>query len=88
MKESWIPLVKQQTGYVTRKIMKALENLVIRGDLSVRNSDGSMIQFIYGEDGFDGKRVEKQKIDEFDKIIKKKMRKKEYQRCGSSRIFK
>ena len=70
-----------QTGYFQRKLMKALENLTILGDLSVRNSDGSIIQFLYGEDGFDGKRVEKQLVDEFDKIVKRKMRAHEFKRC-------
>lgn len=76
-----------KTGYVTRKIMKALENLVVRGDLSVRNSDGSMIQFLYGEDGFDGKRVEKQLIDEMKFIKKSKMSTKEYKRCESAQAY-
>jgi DNA-directed RNA polymerase II subunit RPB1 len=70
-----------RTGYVTRKLMKCLENLNVKGDLSVRNSDGCMIQFKYGEDGIDGKCVEKQLVDEFENIERKKMSKKEYQRC-------
>ena len=65
-----------RTGYVTRKLMKCLENLNVKGDLSVRNSDGCMIQFKYGEDGIDGKCVEKQLVDEFENIDRKKMSKK------------
>ncbi|CAF2787820.1 unnamed protein product, partial [Rotaria sp. Silwood2] len=38
-------------GYLQRCLMKHLEGLVINYDLTVRNSDGSVIQFQYGEDG-------------------------------------
>lgn len=32
--------------------MKALEDLVVSYDNTVRNSKGEILQFIYGEDGF------------------------------------
>ncbi|CAF4394708.1 unnamed protein product [Rotaria sp. Silwood2] len=38
-------------GYLQRCLMKHLEDLVINCDLTVRDSDGSVIQFQYGEDG-------------------------------------
>ena len=53
------------TGYLQRKFMKALENLKISMDLSVRNSDGSILQFKYGDDGYDAMKIEKQKIPTF-----------------------
>ena len=53
------------TGYLQRKFMKALENLKISMDLSVRNSDGSILQFKYGDDGYDAMKIEKQKIETF-----------------------
>lgn len=42
-----------ETGYMQRRLMKALEDLTTRYDLSVRNSVGGIIQFMYGDDGLD-----------------------------------
>ena len=36
-----------------RCIIKHLEGLVVQYDLTVRDSDGSVVQFLYGEDGLD-----------------------------------
>ena len=55
------------TGYIQRRFMKALENITIHWDTSARNSDGSIIQFKYGDDGFDAMRVENQYVDIWDK---------------------
>jgi len=52
-----------QTGYIQRRFMKALENIVIHWDGSARNSDESVVQFKYGDDGFDAMRVENQHVD-------------------------
>ena len=57
------------TGYLQRKFMKALESLVVHWDGSVRNADGSILQFKYGDDGFDGCVVERQTIQTYDKVI-------------------
>ncbi|CAF1330305.1 unnamed protein product [Rotaria sordida] len=38
-------------GYLQRCLMKHFEGLVVNYDLTVRYSDGSVIQFQYGEDG-------------------------------------
>ena len=35
------------TGYVQRQLVKAMEDLMVTYDYSVRNSTGSIIQFIY-----------------------------------------
>ncbi|KYK64631.1 DNA-directed RNA polymerase III RPC1, partial [Toxoplasma gondii TgCatPRC2] len=40
-----------ETGYMQRRLMKALEDLSIRYDNSVRTSDGQIVQFVYGDDG-------------------------------------
>tara|TARA_Y100000591_G_C21854018_1_gene713706 strand:- start:6664 stop:11115 length:4452 start_codon:yes stop_codon:yes gene_type:complete len=40
-----------ETGYIQRKLIKAMEDLKVYYDLSVRNAYGNIIQFIYGEDG-------------------------------------
>ncbi|CAF4282594.1 unnamed protein product, partial [Rotaria sordida] len=38
-------------GYLQRCLMKHFEGLVVNYDLTVRDSDGSVIQIQYGEDG-------------------------------------
>ena len=55
-----------QTGYIQRRFMKALENITIQWDGSARNADGSIIQFQYGDDGFDSMRVCNQYIDSWE----------------------
>jgi hypothetical protein len=51
-----------ETGYIQRKLVKAMEDAVIATDYTVRNSNGTILQFLYGEDGFDGTKIEKQKL--------------------------
>jgi len=43
----------QQSGYMQRRLINALEHLRIEYDSTVRNSIGDIIQFQYGEDGVD-----------------------------------
>lgn len=43
--------------------MKAMEDVGVRYDGTVRNCVGDVLQFVYGEDGMDGGRVEKQPLD-------------------------
>lgn len=42
-----------ETGYMQRRLMKALEDLSTQYDYTVRNSSGSVLQFTYGDDGLD-----------------------------------
>lgn len=42
-----------ETGYMQRRLMKALEDLVTHYDGSVRNAAGGVVQFRYGDDGLD-----------------------------------
>uniref|UniRef100_A0AAQ4QXE3 DNA-directed RNA polymerase subunit n=1 Tax=Gasterosteus aculeatus aculeatus TaxID=481459 RepID=A0AAQ4QXE3_GASAC len=42
-----------RSGYLQRCVIKHLEGLVVQYDLTVRDSDGSVVQFLYGEDGLD-----------------------------------
>ena len=49
-----------QTGYIQRRLVKGLEDLKVEYDMTVRNSKGKIIQFEYGEDGFDPMKVENQ----------------------------
>ncbi|KAK3310240.1 DNA-directed RNA polymerase II subunit RPB1 [Chaetomium strumarium] len=52
-----------ETGYIQRRLVKALEDAAAHYDGTVRNSLGDIIQFIYGEDGLDGVAIEKQRMD-------------------------
>ena len=42
-----------RSGYLQRCIIKGMEGLKVEYDTSVRDSDGSIIQFLYGEDGLE-----------------------------------
>ena len=43
----------QQSGYMQRRLVNALEHLKVEYDLTVRDPHGHVIQFLYGEDGVD-----------------------------------
>jgi DNA-directed RNA polymerase subunit A' len=43
----------QQSGYMQRRLVNALEHLKVEYDLTVRDPHGNVIQFLYGEDGVD-----------------------------------
>ncbi|MCW4021422.1 MAG: DNA-directed RNA polymerase subunit A' [Candidatus Bathyarchaeota archaeon] len=43
----------QQSGYMQRRLINAMEHLRVEYDDTVRNSVGDIIQFKYGEDGVD-----------------------------------
>lgn len=51
-----------QTGYIQRRLIKGLEDLKVEYDMTVRNNKGKIIQFAYGDDGFDSTKVENQFI--------------------------
>ena len=51
-----------QTGYAQRRIIKSLEDITVCYDMTVRNHMGKIIQFAYGDDGFDSTRVEGQHL--------------------------
>lgn len=42
-----------RSGYLQRCVIKGMEGLTVAYDTSVRDADGSMVQFLYGEDGQD-----------------------------------
>lgn len=52
-----------ETGYIQRRLVKALEDVMAKYDGTVRNSLGDIVQFVYGEDGLDGVYIEKQRVD-------------------------
>lgn len=52
-----------ETGYIQRRLVKAMEDIMVKYDGTVRNSLGDVIQFLYGEDGMDAVWIETQKLD-------------------------
>lgn len=55
----WLLQVKTaDTGYMSRKLIKALEDLSIQYDNTVRNASGCIVQFRYGDDGMDPANME------------------------------
>ena len=51
-----------ETGYIQRRLVKAMEDCKIYYDQTVRNATGAIVQFLYGEDGMDGTKMEKQTV--------------------------
>tara|TARA_B110001450_G_scaffold248266_1_gene264239 strand:- start:481 stop:4989 length:4509 start_codon:yes stop_codon:yes gene_type:complete len=51
-----------QTGYIQRRLIKACEDIKVEYDMTVRNNKNKIIQFSYGDDGFDTIRVEFQQL--------------------------
>jgi DNA-directed RNA polymerase subunit A' len=43
----------QQSGYMQRRLINALEHMKIEYDQTVRDPHGNVIQYLYGEDGID-----------------------------------
>ena len=59
-----------ETGYMQRRLVKALEDLVSHYDGSVRNSCGDVIQFIYGDDCLDPSNMEDgSKLINFERLL-------------------
>ena len=52
-----------ETGYIQRRLVKALEDVMVSYDGTVRNSANQVIQFVYGEDGMAAEHIEDIKID-------------------------
>lgn len=50
------------TGYIQRQLVKAMEDLVIQFDGSVRDARSNVLQFHYGEDGANSTKIENQNI--------------------------
>ena len=49
-----------ETGYMSRRLMKSLEDLSVQYDDTVRNSAGAIVQFRYGDDRLDPVNMEAQ----------------------------
>lgn len=42
-----------ETGYLQRRLVKCLEDIVVHYDNTVRNAVGQVVEFVYGGDGLD-----------------------------------
>ncbi|CAH1724901.1 unnamed protein product [Aphis gossypii] len=42
-----------RSGYLQRCLIKHLESLIVNYDMTVRDSNGSIVQYLYGEDGLE-----------------------------------
>ncbi|CAF3252709.1 unnamed protein product [Rotaria sp. Silwood2] len=51
-----------ETGYIQRRLVKAMESVMVKYDGTVRNQKEQLIQFTYGEDGLAAENVEFQSI--------------------------
>ena len=51
-----------ETGYIQRRLVKAMEDVMVKYDSTVRNSLGEVLQFLYGEDGMDAVALENGKL--------------------------
>ena len=52
-----------ETGYISRRLIKALEDVMVQYDGTVRTSRHNVLQFVYGEDGMAGEHLEDLSID-------------------------
>jgi len=65
----------QQSGYMQRRLVNAMEHLRVEYDLTVRDPEGNIIQFLYGEDGIDpaksdhGKAVNVERLAEVEALV-------------------
>ena len=50
------------TGYIQRKLIKGLEDLMVSYDMTIRTNKGKIVQFSYGEDSIDTVKVENQEF--------------------------
>jgi DNA-directed RNA polymerase subunit A' len=52
-----------KSGYLYRRLANAMQDLRVEYDGTVRDANGRIIQFEYGEDGIDVSRSENGRID-------------------------
>jgi len=61
------------SGYLSRKFIKAAEDLIVNYDFTVRNASNHIVQFGYGDDNFDPIKLEKVTRIELVEFDNKKM---------------
>uniref|UniRef100_H2Z3P7 DNA-directed RNA polymerase subunit n=1 Tax=Ciona savignyi TaxID=51511 RepID=H2Z3P7_CIOSA len=59
-----------RSGYLQRCLIKHLEGLLLSYDMTVRDSDGSVVQFLYGEDGIDINKTSYLNQQQYDFVVK------------------
>jgi len=47
-----------ETGYTQRRLVKAMEDLMVQHDGTVRDANNNIVQFYYGEDGLNSTKIE------------------------------
>jgi DNA-directed RNA polymerase beta' subunit len=57
------------TGYIQRRLIKGLEDLMVNYDMTIRTNKGKIVQFSYGEDSIDTTKVENQDLPIIDMSI-------------------
>jgi DNA-directed RNA polymerase II subunit RPB1 len=50
------------TGYIQRRLIKGLEDLMVNYDMTIRTNKNKIVQFQYGDDGIDTIKVEDQEM--------------------------
>ena len=59
----------QQSGYMQRRLVNAMEHLRVEYDFTVRDPTGNVIQFLYGEDGIDPAKSDHGRPVNLDRVI-------------------
>jgi DNA-directed RNA polymerase subunit A' len=59
----------QQSGYMQRRLVNALEHLRVEYDGTVRDSSGNIVQFKYGEDGIDTAKSDHGKAVNIERLV-------------------
>ena len=59
----------QQSGYMQRRLVNAMEHVRVEYDSTVRDPQGNVIQFVYGEDGVDPTKSDHGKAVNVDRLI-------------------
>ena len=57
------------TGYIQRRLIKALEDLMVNYDMTIRTNKNKIVQFSYGDDSIDTVKVENQDLPIIDMSI-------------------
>ena len=57
------------TGYIQRRLIKGLEDLMVNYDMTIRTNKNKVVQFSYGEDSIDTVKVENQDLPIVDMSI-------------------
>ena len=57
------------TGYIQRRLIKGLEDLMVNYDMTIRTNKSKLVQFSYGDDNIDTVKVENQELPIVDMSI-------------------